>query len=245
MTLNCKQIPYRESFLSYPDIAPYAKHYGIPPDPGYASPRPTLPAIIHYDDNGDIIVAMSNSIDIARYLDKVCPSNPVLTNDRSSASGWGNASEAYWYAFRQILNESWTSGYSIVIPTIPKILDTRGSEWFIRDRQASDKLNRSPLDWGSDDPEKDWDAFVPTLKALAKSMEHTSAAAPFLLGAKPSYADFALASFLTWHKRGSEKNFDRMIDATGGEQGALARHYRECQGWVLGQGEVVSWGIGE
>lgn len=241
MTLNYKQIPYRETFLSYPDIAPFATQYGIPPDEGYSTPRPTLPAIIHYNDTGDIVVAMSNSIDIARYLDKICPSYPVLTSNASSESGWGNASEAYWYAFRQILNESWTSGYPIVIPTIPSILDTRGSEWFIQDRQASDKLNRSPLDWGSKDPAKDWNEFVPTLRALAKSMEHTSDSAPFLLGTKPSYADFALASFFTWYKRGSEENFKRMVDTTGGGQGALARHYRECEGWILGQGEVVSW----
>lgn len=238
-TLNYKQIPYKESFLSYPDIASFATYYGISPDTGYAPPRATLPAIVHHDDTGKVIVAMSNSIDIARYLDQICPDHPVLS--ATSSNGWSNASEAYWYAFRQILNQSWTSGYPIVIPTIPQILDTRGSAWFIRDRQASDKLGRSPLDWGSTDPEEDWNPFRAGLQSLAKSMQHTSDAAPFLLGAQPSYADFALVSFLAWYRRGSETNFDKMVEAAGGQQGALARHYRVCERWVLGQGEVVEW----
>ena len=240
MTLNYKQIPYKESFLSYPDIASFAAQNGIAPDDGYNPPRATLPAILHYDDNGKVLVAMSNSIDIARYLDKICPDCPVLS---SSSADWSNASEAYWYAFRQILNGCWRPGYPIVIPTIPSILDDRGSAWFIRDRQASDDQKRSPLDWGSPDPADDWKPFSKGLQALAKSMTHTSDSAPFLLGAKPCYADFALASFIAWYQRGSEDNFQKMIEVTGGNQGALARHYRMSEKWVLGQGEVVEWKV--
>jgi hypothetical protein len=35
--------------------------------------------------------------------------------------------------------------------------------------------------------------------------------------------------------------YDRMIKETGGEQGTLARHYKACEKWVLGEGKVVEY----
>jgi hypothetical protein len=60
MTLNYKQIPYTESFLTYPDIAKFTAKFNIPDDESFG--RPTLPAILHYDAQGKLVKAMSNSI---------------------------------------------------------------------------------------------------------------------------------------------------------------------------------------
>jgi glutathione S-transferase len=242
MTLNYKQIPYTESFISYPDIAAFTKRYNIPDDKSFG--RPTLPAILHYDPSGKLVKAMGNSIDIARYLDEVSPERPVLASTPAmKEAGWGNAAEAYHAAARTVLNGPWAAGYSIVMPTIPKILDETGSKWFIEDRKSMDDSGkgRSPEDWGSDDSEEDWKTFIPPLKALARSLEHTTEEAPFVLGSKPSYHDFALAGYMTWYKRGSEKVFERMIVETGGESSTLARHYKACEQWVLGEGRVVKY----
>jgi glutathione S-transferase len=244
MTLNYKQIPYTESFLTYPDIAKFTAKFNIPDDESFG--RPTLPAILHYDAQGKLVKAMSNSIDIARYLDELFPERPVLkASPGVQEAGWGNAAEAYLVAARTSLNGAWSAGYGIVMPTIPPILDDVGSEWFVEDRKGMDDKGRSPMDWGSENPEDDWKAFIPPLKALARTMEHTTEDAPFALGEKPCYADFALAGYLTWYKRGSEEVFKRMIDETGGEKGPLGRHYAACEKWVLGEGKVEEYSISQ
>lgn len=238
MVLNYKQIPYTESFISYPDIAAFTARYNIPDDESFG--RPTLPAILHYDANGKLVKAMQNSIDIARYLDKISPERPVLA---AQPGGWENAAEAYHAAAKVVLNGPWRAGVRIAMPTIPGILDERGSKWFIEDRKSMDSSGkgRSPEDWGSEDPEDDWKEFIPKLKTLAATLEHTTKDAPFVLGQEPSYADFALAGYVTWYKRGSEKVYERMIKETGGEQGALARHYQACEPFVLGEGKVEEY----
>lgn len=238
MVLNYKQIPYTESFISYPDIAAFTARYNIPDDESFG--RPTLPAILHYDANGKLIKAMQNSIDIARYLDKVSPERPVLA---AQPGGWGNAAEAYHAAAKVVLNGPWRAGVRIAMPTIPGILDERGSKWFIEDRKSMDSSGkgRSPEDWGSEDPEDDWKEFIPTLKTLAATLDHTTKEAPFALGREPSYADFALAGYVAWYHRGSQKVYERMIKETGGEQGAFARHYKACEPFVLGEGKVEEY----
>ena len=100
---------------------------------------------------------------------------------------------------------------------------------------------RSPEDWASENPEDDWKQFLPHLKTLARTLGHITAEEPYMLGQKPCYSDFALAGYITWYKRGSEKVYERMIKETGGEQGALARHYKACEQWVLGEGKVVEY----
>lgn len=246
LTLNYKQIPYTESFLTYPDIAKFTAKYNIPDDESFG--RPTLPAILHYDAQGKLVKAMSNSIDIVRYLDDLFPERPVLkAPSRVQEAGWGNAAESYFVAFRLLLIAAWGPGYNIVMPTIPAILDDIGSAWFIEDRRSMDEegLGRSPEDWAAKDPEDDWKAFLPPLKTLARTMEHTTDSAPFALGEKPSYADFALAGYLTWYKRGSGAVFKRIIDETGGEKGPLGRHYAACEKWVLGEGKVEEYDVSQ
>ena len=238
MTLNYKQIPYTESFICYPDIADFCHRHGIPDDKSF--PRPTLPAILHYDADGKLVKAMGNSIDIARYLDEIVPERPVLAKIEG---GWGNTAEAYHAAFSAVLRLPWNAGWVITMPTIPSILDERGSKWFIEDRRSMDDSGkgRSPEDWASENPEDDWKAFIPQLKTLAKTLDHTTAEEPYMLGQDPCYSDFALAGYITWYKRGSEEIYERMIKETGGEQGALARHYKACEKWVLGEGKVVEY----
>lgn len=234
MVLNYKGIPYRESFLSYPDIRPFADHFNIEYDASWDPPRPTLPAIVHYDAQGNIIKAMASSLEIARYLDEAFPDNPVI-NPAPSVT-WSYAVEAYQLAFRPAFVKAAAPGRKIIIPTVPPILDDRGREFFIEDRSRS-AGGVSPLDWGAKDPEDDWKPFTEALQALSKIAGHMTESLPFLLGTQPCYVDFVLASFLTWAQRGSQANYDRIVKTVP----AFGEHHRACQEWTDGQGEVVKW----
>ena len=234
MTLNYKGIPYRESFLSYPDIRPFADSLGIEHDDSYDPPRPTLPVILHYKHDR-LVKAVYSSASIARYLDSVFPDRPVL----ASLPPMQNASEAYYNAFRLAFSKVWALGYNIVVPTVPPILDDRGARYFIEDRGKRHKDGKSPLDWGADDPNDDWAPFLEALDGFSRLFEHTTPSSPLLMGDEPCYADFALASWLTWFKRGNAAHFDRIVARSE----PLERHYRACEKWIDSQGEVVEWEV--
>jgi glutathione S-transferase len=241
MVLNYKRIPYKESFLSYPDIKSFGDHFQIPYDDSYDPPTTTLPAIVHYDENNRVIRAMSGSQQIARYLDEIYPDHPTITLPNTPGIPWDNMFQGYFSAFRAVFTPAWETGFNIIIPLVPDILDDRGSAYFVETRTKSDEQGRSPRDWGAKDPEDDWKPFLIAVDRLTKIFEHTNESSPFLLGSKPCYVDFVVVAWLVWHRRGSEVNFKRIIDPKRVGRGKLGDHYRRCVDWAESQGEVVKW----
>ena len=76
LTLNYKKLPYRTVRIEYPEIEGVSKEQGAPPSSTWPDGRPkyTLPMI--YDPNTR--VAVSDSAEIAKYLDKTYPDTPQL-----------------------------------------------------------------------------------------------------------------------------------------------------------------------
>jgi glutathione S-transferase len=243
MILNYKSIPYLESFISYPDIKSLLDHYSIPYDRRMNPPSPTLPAIVHYGPDGKIVKALCDSMDIAKYLDSQWPDRPVITTPPSYP--YNTMLESYYSAFRLGLIGMWRTGFNIVIPGIPSILDDRGRKYFIEDRKGDDEQGRSPEDWGAEDPEDDWKPFEASIKQFARLLEHTkeSEENSFLLGREPCYSDFVLVAFFTWYKRANEEHWERIMDVVKDDGDVLRRHYRACEKWVDGQGEGVEWQV--
>lgn len=81
LSLSYKSIPYKTQWLESPEIAPTLKSLNIPPTKYYedGTPMYSVPAILDVDDEtGDTKVALSESYDIAKYLDEAYPLTPKL-----------------------------------------------------------------------------------------------------------------------------------------------------------------------
>lgn len=85
ITLNYKRIPYRTIWAEFADAQKLCKQIGATPTTHYAdgTPRYTLPTI-HDPNTGRII---SDSYDIARYLDEQYPERPVMAKGTEDAQG--------------------------------------------------------------------------------------------------------------------------------------------------------------
>lgn len=246
MTLNYKQIPYTQSYISYPDIAPLLTSLGVPEwTPKEYPLAHTLPAIMHSSISkstgpkaSDAHVLM-DSIAIAKHLDAIFPERPVFP--KVDIPGFENAMHVVTLGAANALRQAWITGYDIVVPTIADILDDRGEEYFVRTRTEPKK--GPPRQWGSKNPEDDWKPFEKSLAQLAKflkgSDEHPNPG-PFFLGTQPCYSDFTVAAFLAWFKAGNEQFFERILKVGDGE---FSRLWEASEKWVYGQGEDKEWKI--
>lgn len=81
--MNTKGIPYTTEWLEYPDVEPVSIKYGAAPTGKWpdGTPKYTLPMI--YDPNTQ--TALSESVEIAKYLDKTYPSAPAVFPEASRA----------------------------------------------------------------------------------------------------------------------------------------------------------------
>ncbi|PSR72266.1 hypothetical protein PHLCEN_2v11858 [Hermanssonia centrifuga] len=74
-SLNYKGLPYRTEWVEYPDIEVLCIRIGAPPtSTKHGRPRYTLPVI--YDPSTNSVI--SDSVDIAKYLDETYPDTPKL-----------------------------------------------------------------------------------------------------------------------------------------------------------------------
>ncbi|KAJ6087178.1 hypothetical protein N7467_006092 [Penicillium canescens] len=233
MVLNYKGIPYTQSWVSYPDIAPLLKSMDVPPHK--ISMPYTLPAITH---KGAIKAnpegALMDSDAIATYLDKLYPSPPLFPS--------GDASYAILIAVRKIVALISPSMRSLIIPNVVGHLDPRGQEYFERTRA---ELFGKPLAEVRPKDEESlvalWDIIEKESEPLIKMLKgRQGKKGPFLEGERPGYADFSLACILAFFNRFDRDVFDKILVLGGGEFKAL---YEACLPWLEGQGEEREWPI--
>ncbi|KAJ9112221.1 hypothetical protein QFC22_006305 [Naganishia vaughanmartiniae] len=240
LLLNAKGIPYTEQYISYPDIEPLSKSYGVEPtdteDMTY-----TLPAIYHPETLHNLVPGgkiMPESVAIVKHLDTLYPSTPVQAFPEPKSQ-----SEALWTEAENHLNGIISTkrgkGYRLLMPRIPSILDDRGAEYFIRTRTQDHPLDLSPLNWGSADAEDDWTSLRPFVLAYSKFHESTRHAAiasglgdngPFLWGNNPTMGDIYLAAILVWFRSASEPFLDRLL-AIGEESEPASRKSEGEEVW--------------
>ncbi|KAE8390969.1 hypothetical protein BDV23DRAFT_154267 [Aspergillus alliaceus] len=233
MVLNFKGIPYTQSYISYPDIAPLLSHYGVTPHASGA--QYTLPAILHkpsVDTNTHGV--LMDSLAIATHLDLAFPSPPLFPSR--------DASYALTLAVIKLLSNVTVKGYSILIPKVAELLDPRGREYFIKTRSA--RFGK-PL---SEVYPKEKGEERATIEATKAEMEPVAQmlrgrlgkTGPFFEGEKPGYADILVVSFLAWVEKTHNALFQELVAIGEGEVKAL---WDACLPWVEGQGETREWDI--
>lgn len=229
--LNFKKIPYTQSWVSYPDIAPLLQSLEVPPNT--AGTPYTLPAIVHKASitsgpNG----AMMDSLPIIQHLDKTYPSPPLFPS--------GDASYALVLAVGKIASLMAPAFRQLIIPCVVDSLDPRGAEYFTRTRTAA--FGKPLADVRPKDKE--------SIDALWQLVEKESAAlleiytgregkkGPFIEGEKPGYADLVLSCQIAFFQRFDTELFEKFLALGEGQFRAL---YRACLPWLEGQGEEVEW----
>ncbi|QGA21099.1 hypothetical protein EYB26_008809 [Talaromyces marneffei] len=101
-----------------------------------------------------------------------------------------------------------------IMPREIYILSPRAQEYFRRTREAS--IGRSLEDvLDPTKEEQDWLAIDPELRAIGELMRTNKDEGPFILGAKPTYADFFIAGTLQCARMVDEGVFQRFMKYPG------------------------------
>ncbi|KAL7279864.1 hypothetical protein ACG7TL_006273 [Trametes sanguinea] len=181
LCLNFKGIPYQTVWLEYPEIEALSRKLGLAPTSQRSdgSPKYTVPAI--YDPNTTMAVA--DSVQIVRYLDKTYPDTPQLVP---------YATDALHAAFDQaFLTTVCPSLLKVVAVPTAECLKPRSAAWF---RAAVDCTPTTGAK-----REESWAAFKNALQTLAQWLEADGTMERrFFLGDKIGYADITVAAFLLW-----------------------------------------------
>lgn len=146
---------------------------------------------------------MIDSAPIAQFLESTYPDPPVpLTSEL------GREIEL---KARTVVAKAFSTS---VIPREIRILSPRAQEYFRRSREA---FLGHPLE-DLLDPEKEeqsWNAVSDAMRAVGELMQTHKADGPFILGARPSYADFFIAGSLQLARVVDESIFQRVIKYPG------------------------------
>ncbi|EEP79985.1 conserved hypothetical protein [Uncinocarpus reesii 1704] len=239
LVLNFKRIPYTQSFISYPDIAPILESLSVPPIVPQYLPY-TLPAIIHkpslWSQNPQHY-AMNDSTPIALHLESAFPAphHPSLFPTP--------ASYPLAMAVLSIMSEIMVKQRRIALPKTVKYLDPAGQEYFNRTRSELFGQPLAELAATGDELERVWqDLAVPlsTLATMLRGEPGKQKSGPFFEGDKAGYADLVVVAFMAWFLRNDLGDWERIVAIGNGE---FKRLWDACLPWVEGQGEEIEWEV--
>lgn len=232
MALNFKGIPYTQSWISYPDIAPLLKGLGVKPN---ETGKPyTLPAICHKSVTSNPNGVMMDSLAIAMHLDKLYPSPPLFPS--------GNASYVLRDTVGKVMGGMAPALRQLVPPKVPDNLDPRGKEYFIRTRtEALGKPLANSLPTDEKVLQELWDLIESQMNEIIRMLKRRPGkTGPFFEGDNPSYADLILASNLAAFHNDDSELWERMMDLGDGELRTL---WDVCLPWITRQGEEKEWPV--
>ncbi|KAJ5726360.1 Glutathione S-transferase-like protein ustS [Penicillium malachiteum] len=230
--LNFKNIPYTQSWISYPDIKPFTQGLGLEANPtGY---KWTLPAIIHDSVTSNPNGAMMDSLPIVQHLDKVFPEPPLFPS--------GDASYALLLAVQRLTIGLGPAIRSIIIPTVPEYLDPRGQEYFVRTR--SESFGKPLAEVRPTDPaeiQELWESVEKSSGPLLDVLKgREGKKGPFFEGEKAGCVDLFFVSTLAFLHRFAPDLWEKFMAFGDGEFRVL---WNVCSPWLEGQGEEKEWPV--
>ncbi|KAJ5620761.1 hypothetical protein N7510_004745 [Penicillium lagena] len=197
LMLNYKHVPYKTIFLEFPDIEPTLKGLGV--EPSKPAIKYTVPTILHVPSN----TYMMDSVPISQFIESTYPDPPVPLTSELGHEIETKARTVISPAFR-----------NSVLPREINIISPRAQEYFRRAREA--ELGHPIEDLlDTDEEEQAWSAVREDMRALGELMMTHKADGPFILGARPSYADFFIAGTLQFSRVVDEGLFQRFMAFPG------------------------------
>ncbi|KAH8115003.1 hypothetical protein DFH11DRAFT_1762205 [Phellopilus nigrolimitatus] len=187
VSLNYKAIPFKTEWVEYPDVEPVIKRFGGAPTSKKPDGRDlyTLPAI-HDSETGKTI---TDSIEIAAYLDETYPSTPALI-----PSGTRGAIELFSSVFEQALAPI----FPIMLPASNAILNPTSEEYFRRTREESYKKKLEELAPPGPIRDEIWAKVKEGLEKIAGFYDKNGKDSTFFLGNTFTFADAIVVGYLAW-----------------------------------------------
>ncbi|TDL18669.1 hypothetical protein BD410DRAFT_774810 [Rickenella mellea] len=190
MALNYKGLSHKTEWVEFPNIAPRMKELGASPTEGM---QYTVP-VIHDHSTGKII---SDSLDIAQYLDETYPDTPRLL---PSGPGIAAIFESFFLPSIMPLPKL------MQLPEFPK-LNPASHAFFRKSREEWGKCKLEDLLPPGPEREKCWLKVKQGLDKVAGLLDKNGKDKPFVLGEQITYAEFIMAGWLVWVKIISEEDW--------------------------------------
>ncbi|KAJ7919381.1 hypothetical protein B0H13DRAFT_252548 [Mycena leptocephala] len=185
--LNFKGIPHKTVFLEYLEIEPLCKKIGAKPT-GESSTQYTLPVI--YDPATDTVV--SDSIEIARYLDATYPDTPRLIPEGTAA---------FHYAFTDAFAATLPPFLAYALPASLAFLNPASQDYFRQTRQQLFGGRRlEDVTPTGDAHVVMWKKFEDAFGQIDNWINKNGAKSKYFIGDTISYADITIAGYLRWGK---------------------------------------------
>jgi glutathione S-transferase len=211
--LNFKNIPYKTSWIEYPDMGPSFKALGIAPlaatetksPSGYSSPMIQLP-------DGSYLMDSRN---IADALETLQPEPSLQLN-----SGYVERTQKAVLDVGGALTP-------ICIPRVPELLlGERSAEYFQRTRKERFGMTLDELARSEKGGEAAWEEAKPGIQEIVAIL-HEHEEGPYMLGETASYADLILAGYWAFLKK-LDKGGDVFERLMGADE-AFVKHWEACQ----------------
>ncbi|KAJ7762333.1 hypothetical protein DFH07DRAFT_407947 [Mycena maculata] len=183
--LNFKGVPHKTVFLEYLEIEPLCKKIGAKPT-SETAPHYTLPVL--YDSSTD--TAVSDSIEIARYLDATYPDLPRLIPAGTAA---------LHYAFTDAHVATLDAFCVYALPATLPILNVASQDYFRRTREAmfgDQRLEDVPPTGDADVVM--WNQVKDGLGQVDGWISKNGADSKYVMGDTICYADIVVAGWLRW-----------------------------------------------
>ena len=215
LLLNYKGIPYKTTWLEYPDIAPRFQSLGVPAHkPGASYADHTVPAVKLPDGR-----YVMESEAIAQELDKLFP-EPSLPLDLDLV--------------REVQGFVGDTVYKAARLTLPRvardIIRAGSSEYFNRTKGerlggVGTSLDQIEKELNLDEA---WKTVEPGLRKIGDLLRANDQG-PFLLGQTVSYADFVIVGLLHFFRRVGEDVYQRAVAV----EPLLAELYEASKPWLV------------
>ncbi|KAJ7065898.1 hypothetical protein B0H15DRAFT_1028091 [Mycena belliarum] len=212
---NLKGLPYKTTWIEYPDIADLCKSIGAEPTMirKDGSPYYSLPVI--KDPNTGAVV--SDSARIADYLDATYPNLPKLMPA---------GTETLQRGFRVAAESATDPLTPYVIPAVAHILHPRSKEYFVRTREERFGKKLEDVVPTGEAHDVAWKALE---AGYAKINGWTTPGSPFVMGDTVSYADLVIAAELQWCLKAFGANSDSWKGMMAWHEGRWARLISDLQ----------------
>jgi len=185
-SLNYKGIPYKTVWVEFPDIEALCKEIGAKPTSTKldGSPLYTLPAI--YDPSTN--TAVSDSPNIAAYLDATYPSTPVLFPANTHALQY-----AFVSAFANLLRPL----FGMATCASNTHLNPASGAFFRRTKEPLFGASLEDLSPVGPKRDSDWKEVKKCFDSVNGWLEKNGEK-PYVMGDTITYADIVLVSFIKW-----------------------------------------------
>ncbi|KAJ7508478.1 hypothetical protein B0H11DRAFT_29731 [Mycena galericulata] len=209
--LNFKGIPHNTVFLEYSEIEPLYKKIGAKPT-SETAPQYTLPVI--YDPSTD--TAVSDSIEIARYLDATYPDLPRLIPAGTAA---------LYYALQDAYSATLGPLTTYALPATLPILNPASQDYFRRTREAlfNGRRLEDVTPTGNADTVM-WKKLQDSLGQVDEWIGKNGVGSKYFMGDTICYADIIVAGSLRWARVVlAKERWDEILTWHGGRWANLMK----------------------